>query len=204
MARAKSEPETTSKLGLFGGMFDPVHFGHLLSAQLTAEELDLDRVLFVPAGIPPHRSQPATEGILRLEMLRLAVEDNPLFKACDKEIQKDSPAYTVETIEELKEELPGVEIFLLVGSDELAEFHRWHRWEDILGLVRLVGINRPGTTLDNVNKKILDNCRLIDIPGLDISSSQLRRRRKNRRSLRYQLPGRVRKFIFDRNLYVGN
>ncbi len=204
MARDKPGAEPAHRAGFFGGMFDPIHFGHLLAAQLAAEELELGEVLFTPAGIPPHRSRPGTEKKHRLEMTRRAVADNPLFEVCDKEIDKDSPAYTVETLEELVAENPETEFFLLVGSDELAEFKNWHRWEDILQLVRVAGINRPGTDLAKVDDNIRQECRLVEIPEIDISSTKIRARRRKNLSLRYQLPESVRKIIQKYSLYLEN
>ncbi|MGM0380368.1 MAG: nicotinate-nucleotide adenylyltransferase [bacterium] len=204
MARVKSEPDCGPKTGFFGGMFNPIHFGHLLSVQQIAEKLELEQVLFVPTANPPHRSRPEVPAKIRLEMTRRAVANNPLFEVCELEINDNTKSYTVETVEKLLQNKPELKLFLLVGTDELAEFDTWERWNDLLHLATVVGMKRPGFDIQNIDEIIRKKCRIVDIPELEISSSEIRRKCKNGESIRYRLPEKVRQFILKHNLYIEN
>lgn len=213
-------------LGLFGGTFDPVHFGHLRLAQEAAEHLGLARILWIPAGQPPHRGTPQVTSAQRLEMVRLATAGNPLFAVDPAEVHSEAPSYTVHTLERLRtvhgERQPLV---LLLGADAFAALHAWHRWQDILTLAHLAIAHRPGFPVESGNlpgvlaqafrQRRLDNpARLADTPAgglvtfamtqLAVSATQIRKLLNNRSTPRYLLPDSVLDYIFTHNLYVSH
>lgn len=185
-------------------MFNPIHFGHLLGAQEVAENINLQEILFIPTGIPPHRSSPEIPAEFRLQMTRLATDDNSLFKVYEGEIKQESVAYTIETLENLSEQYPNSKLCLIIGTDELAAFKRWHRWKDIIEIAQLVVMNRPGNQISEIPGEIREHFQLVDISSLDISSTQIRNKRKNNCSIRYLVPEPVREFIQKHELYLEN
>ena len=120
------------KLGLLGGMFDPIHIGHLRAAEIVRESLELDEVIFVPAGVPPHRGQPTAAGIDRYTMVALATAADRTFVPSDVEIAREGPSYTVETVALIRRQRPGVDVVLIVGSDNLPMIAEWREPERLL------------------------------------------------------------------------
>lgn len=160
------------RIGVFGGTFDPPHIGHLVVAQEVHFRLRLDRVLWVPAAVPPHkRDLDITPGALRLAMVRAAVGDDERFEASDIELRRDGPSYTVDTLRELREGHPDDELFLIVGADQLAELGTWKEPEEIRRLATVVGLARAGEVATGV-----DGARLVEVPRVDVSSTGIRRR----------------------------
>lgn len=133
--------------GVFGGMFDPIHYGHLRTAYELHERLDLDVVAFMPAGVPPHRALPAAPAATRLAMVRAAIEDEPRFVVDDRELQRQGPSYTVVTLEELRAERGEQPIALIMGMDAYAGLGGWHRAGELIGLAHLVVAMRPGSAI---------------------------------------------------------
>jgi len=131
-------------IGLLGGTFDPIHYGHLRFAEDARAAIGLREVLLVPAGDPPHRARPRTLAADRLAMVRLAASDFAGLRADDRELRRAGPSYTVLTLEELRAESGDTPICLLLGMDALAELQTWHRWQDLFGLAHLVAAARPG------------------------------------------------------------
>ena len=136
--------------GVFGGMFDPIHYGHLRTAYELHELLGLEVIAFMPAGTPPHRAAPAAPAATRLAMVRAAIEDEPRFVVDDRELRRQGPSYTVLTLEELRSERGGQPIALIMGMDAYAGLDRWHRACDLIGLAHLVVAMRPGTAIPRV------------------------------------------------------
>ena len=132
-------------IGIFGGTFDPIHYGHLRPAQEAMQKLALAELRFVPAAQPPHRPPPLASAAQRLAMIELAIRDLPGFRADDRELQRGGLSYTVLTLESLRAELGNTPLCLLVGADQFRNFETWHRWQEIPDLVHLVVLNRPGT-----------------------------------------------------------
>ena len=194
----------TRRLGLFGGTFDPPHVGHLVLAGWALEALGLERVLFVPAGQPPHkpgrRISPARH---RLAMTRLAVRGNPRFGVSTLEIARPGPSFTVETLRRLARRHDG-ELHLLIGADSLDEFRLWHEPEAILGLARLAVAGRPGAgrraTLTWARRS--PRVTWIGNPGVEVSSSLVRRRVGTGHSCRYLVPESVWRYIERHRLYL--
>lgn len=133
--------------GVFGGMFDPIHYGHLRTALELQELLDLEAVAFVPAGDPPHRARPLADAATRLAMVRAAIEGNPRFLADDRELRRKCPSYTVLTLEELRAERGSQPIALIMGLDAFAGIGGWHRAGELIGLAHIVVAVRPGAAM---------------------------------------------------------
>jgi nicotinate-nucleotide adenylyltransferase len=132
-------------IGVLGGTFDPVHFGHLRTAMELLEHLELDRMLLVPVGVPPHRAQPSAGALQRLHMLRLAVRGDPRLQVDDRECRKAETAYTVDTLRQLRSEVgDGVALSFCVGADAFIGMSHWHRWQELPSLAHIVVMSRPG------------------------------------------------------------
>ena len=137
--RSSSEP-----LAIFGGTFDPVHYGHLRCADEARQKLNLETLFLLPAGTPPHRKPPRVSTKQRLDMLQLALPEFPRLKIDDREIQRDGPSYMVDTLLELRAEFPTRPLLLLIGQDAANHLHSWHRWEQLFELAHIVILTRPG------------------------------------------------------------
>lgn len=133
-------------IGIFGGTFDPIHYGHLRAAREAFEALALAELRFVPAAIPPHRAAPVASAAQRTAMLALAIRDQPGFCLDDRELQRGGMSYTVLTLESLRRELGTTPLCLLIGMDQFRSFESWHRWQEIPDLAHLVVLSRPGST----------------------------------------------------------
>ena len=199
-------------LGVLGGTFDPVHIAHLAVAEEAWETLGLERVLFVPAGIPPHkRSLAITPGEDRFEMLRLAIEGNPAFEVSRVELERDGPSYTVDTLEALRADRlaagGSAELVLIVSAEAFAGFATWRDPQRILGLAAVAVAPRdgfPDASLAAIARDFPgfeDRIVLLDGPRLRLSASDLRARAAAGRSLRYLVPDAVAAHIVDHALY---
>lgn len=186
------------KLGIFGGTFNPIHLGHLLLAEAARDQLGLDRVLFIPTHVPPHKPAPELlPALMRLEMVRLAVREHAGFIASDIELHRSGPSYTVDTVKLLRRQAPEAELFLIVGADMLGV--EWKGWAEIKRLCTVTAAKRPGSRAAKADKKIA----WVEMPQVDIASSDIRRRVRAGRSIRYLVPGAVERFIRSRQLYRG-
>jgi nicotinate-nucleotide adenylyltransferase len=191
------------KLGLLGGMFDPIHIGHLRAAEIVREALDLDEVVFVPAGVPPHRGRPAAAGIDRYAMVALATADERAFLPSDLELARDGPSYTVETVALLRQQRPEAEVVLIVGSDNLPMIAEWREPERLLELCTVAVVERPGRAPVPAPAGKLPAARLHRVEGtaLPIASRDLRERIRAGRSVRHLVPPGVADYIEKRGLY---
>jgi nicotinate-nucleotide adenylyltransferase len=189
------------KLGLLGGMFDPIHYGHLRAAENAREALGLDQVAFVPAAVPPHRDAPTASAIDRYAMVALATAFDPGFVPWDGEIRRDGPSYTVDTAEALLRENPGAALTLIVGADNLALLPQWKEPARLLAMCTVAVVGRPGQEGDDAGG--LDPARFVHVEGshLPIASSALRERVRAGRSVRYLVPDAVAGYIEKRGLY---
>jgi nicotinate-nucleotide adenylyltransferase len=133
-------------IGVFGGTFDPIHYGHLRPAQEAMQKLELSELRIIPAATPPHRTTPQASAAQRLAMVELAIRGLPGFRADDRELRRGGLSYTVLTLESLRSELGNTPLCLLVGADQFRSFETWHRWREIPDLAHLVVLNRPGAT----------------------------------------------------------
>ncbi len=204
---------TTVRLGIFGGSFDPVHYGHLLLAECCREQCRLDQIRFIPAATSPlkRESQPVSAKA-RLEMLKLAIGGHPPFQVSDLEIERGGLSYTVDTLRSLQAEDTTRELYLLMGADAVAEFPKWKAPATICQLARLVVVSRAGSGEPDfdVLRNVVPNDELdqirsrhVHMPQIAISSSEIRRRVCESRSIRFQLPRAVEKYIESHQLYAA-
>ncbi len=197
------------RIGIMGGTFNPIHTGHLIIAQQTLVELALDKVWFMPAGNPPHKDTPVIDGELRRRMVELAIEGNSDFELFDYELKKTRPSYSAMTMTELDEAYPENEFYFIMGADSLMDFHKWYHPEVICAHTKLVCADRNNISDDmlEAEKKRLETdlgatIYLIDTPQIEISSSDIRDRLKDKpSSVRYMLPEKVYDFIIKNHLY---
>ena len=195
------------RTGVLGGSFNPIHYGHLLLADEVLEALALDRILFVPAGVPPHKSPallaPAED---RFAMVKLAVAERPRFEVSDIELRRAGPSYTVETVEALG--IPRAQLFLIVGSETFLDLLSWREPRRIAELAQLAVVPRVGSAFDpdsaaarKVVREIGQEPLIVHASSLPISASELRRRVREGRSLAFRLPDAVIRHIEARGLY---
>ena len=193
------------RIGILGGTFDPVHIAHLAIAEQAVQQLDLDKILFVPAWIAPHKMEqqggaPAKDRTKhRLAMLQLATAGNPVFDLCEKEVERKGTSYTVDTIRELREQFgPQAELFLLIGGDNYAIFQFWREPDTIMDACRIVVYSRPGSPAADISAPFIS----LDGPQFGLSSSWLRKQRAANNSIRYLVPEPVREYIEEHRLYA--
>ena len=196
------------RVGVLGGTFDPIHLGHLVAAEEVRAQLRLDRVVFVPAGLPPHKLTDHISPVAhRLAMVKLAIASNPHFTVSRVDIDRFGPCYTVDTIELLRDEWGGdVELYFIVGSDSLADIVTWHQPERLVRLCRLAVMERPGYRVDveeleRLLPGITSRIHFINSPQLDISSTDIQRRVRQGLPIKYQVPEAVEDYIYEHELY---
>jgi nicotinate-nucleotide adenylyltransferase len=189
--------------GLIGGTFDPIHLAHLIIAQEALGSLPLDRVIFVPAARPPHKTNgDITRVEDRLEMVRLAIADNPGLGLSDIEARRQEPSYTIDTIRRFREEVgEGERLHFIMGADSLVQFFTWKMPLELLSECEFVVVPRPGVRIEDGDARIREKARVLDAPLLEISSSDIRERVRTGRSIRYLVPPAVRAYIEKKNLY---
>ena len=197
------------RIGVFGGTFDPIHMGHLIVAEDARAALELDKVLFIPAGQPWFKSyRQITEARHRLAMVQLAVKDNSLFDVSDIEVERSGPSYTVDTLQELHELYSDAELIVILGLDALREIDRWHQPSRVFQMASVAGMARPGATLDpSVLHAAIPGAssrmRLLDSALIDISGTDIRKRASAGQSIRYRVPVAVERYIYDNGLYTA-
>lgn len=196
------------RVGILGGTFDPIHIGHLAAAEEVRVRLALERVIFVPAGLPPHKLHlDVTPTEHRLKMVQLAIADNPHFTLSRVDIDRFGPSYTVDTVELLRDEYgPEAELYFIMGSDSLAELLIWHQPERLIRLCRVVALTRPGhrvdlEELDHLLPGAIARVQLLDMPLLQISGTDLQRRVRMGLSIKYLVPPAVEAYIRQHGLY---
>jgi nicotinate-nucleotide adenylyltransferase len=187
------------KIGILGGTFNPIHIGHLILAEEAREKLGLDKVVFVPAFLPPHKDNsdiaPAGE---RLEMVKLAIAGNKYFLVSDSEIKRDGRSYTIDTIKEFKTKYPHDELYFIIGSDLLKYLDDWKDLNEIIKMVKFIAATRPGFALEKIPAYIST----VAIRAVDISGFEIRNCIKEEKSFRYLLPDAVYKYINRKKLYI--
>jgi nicotinate-nucleotide adenylyltransferase len=197
------------RVGILGGAFNPPHIGHLVCAQEALVQLELERVVFVPVGVPPHREidlDPGAEA--RLEMVELAVSDDERFGASRIELDRDGPSYTSDTLKQLAAESPNDELFLILGGDQAAALASWHEPEQVLERATVAVFERVSWGRNAIGIKIgrlpgARRVRYLDMPQIQVSSSAIRRRVREGLPIRYLVPDRVAEYIETKGLYAG-
>lgn len=206
-------------IGIFGGTFDPVHYGHLRTVLEVCEALELDEVRLVPCGVPPHRAQPQASAADRLALLELALADaDPRLRIDDRELRRAGPSFMVETLTALRAEFADCPLCLIVGIDAFQGMPAWHRWRDLFKLAHVVVMERPfepafADALERVlsQRLVADRDALMrqpagciyfqDVSQLAISASRIRELIRQGRSTQYLLPETVRRYLTDHGLY---
>lgn len=196
-------------LGIIGGTFDPIHYGHLLAAEWAGEVFELDKIIFIPAARPPHKDPASViNGDHRYRMVELAIKDNPAFTASSLELERRGYSYTVDTIRHYLEADPQLDIRFILGVDALQLIYTWKEVGQLIKLCRFIVVTRPGYQLDRcdpvfatVPAELWDRIELLSIPGLEISSSEIRKRVAAGQSVRYLLPPGVADYIKKNDLY---
>jgi nicotinate-nucleotide adenylyltransferase len=197
------------RVGILGGTFNPPHIGHLVCAQEAYRQFELDRVLLIPARIPPHKPVEHEPGAHhRLELCRVAVVDDDRFEVSELELRRDGPSYTVDTLKELSTEAPNNELFLIVGGDIAAGLPRWREPERVLDLATLSIAKRRGTARSSIDTALGglrggDRARFFDMPRIGVSSTMVRRRVLSGQPIRYLVPDAVRAYIERHGLYLN-
>lgn len=194
-------PKSGQTWGIVGGTFNPVHLGHLVMAEAVRESQNADGMLFVPARNHPFKSNDIVMASYsdRLAMLDSAIAGNDRFYL---EEPPQGPGYTINLLNYLKDLYPEVEFFLPIGSDIIEEFGSWHKHDEIIKMIRIVIADRPGYSILCKDNNILLSAERVDIPQYDVSSSNIRKRVKNRLSIRYMVTLPVEKYIREKGLYV--
>lgn len=197
---AGSTPSAAPRIGILGGTFDPPHIGHLVMATAVREELGLDEVVLMVAGDPYQKTEQdrVTPAEDRLAMTAAAVEGLSGLEASDMEIRRKGPTYTVETLESMRRERPGVELFWILGADAARGLDTWHRYRDLASLATIVVVDRPGA---NPGTPPGVPVRFVEAPRLDVSSTELRARAAAGRSLQFLVPEGAISVIRQRGLY---
>ncbi len=216
-----------SPIGILGGTFDPIHHGHLRIAQEALEQCNLAQVRFIPCGTPPHRAAPRTSAKQRLEMVLLALHGHPDFVVDAREVARTDPCYTVDTLTALRAEFgPQKPLCLILGGDAFLQLHTWHEWKRLFALAHIVVLQRAGglplgNAMNNADAMLKAEYRarlapgagvlheapsgaifVADMPALEISATDIRRRCAERKSIRYLLPDAVTHFIHTHQLYL--
>ena len=195
------------RLGIVGGTFDPIHYGHLLMAEEARQAFALDQVVFVPNGRPAHKkaylvSSPED----RYAMTLLATGSNPYFSTSRIEIERPGPSYTIDTLRAFRQMYPDLDaLYFITGADAVLEILTWHEYDKLVRECRFIAVTRPGFVLERlpevVDAEFLDRVSFLPIPGLDISSTDIRRRVREGRSVKYLTPEPVEAYIQQQGLY---
>ena len=211
-----------SPIGIFGGTFDPIHYGHLRTAFEVLQALSLAEVRFIPCGDPPHRGVTFAAAGMRARMVELATGDQPEFVVDDRELRREGPSYSVDTLDSLRQEFPGRSLCLIVGMDAFLGLPGWHRWDEILAFAHMIVAHRPGWQVpeDGVLGDLLRECRTTstrDIHGaengyiyvravtqLEIASTEIRKLVAAGRDPRFLMPDAVRDAILASSCYSGD
>lgn len=189
------------KVGILGGTFSPPHVGHLMMAEQVKDQLDLDKIFFMPTAQPPHSSVTKTTiaSETRVHMLELATIDNPDFEIERFEVDQGGKNYTYDTMKALIELYPTVDFYFIVGGDMIADMPSWYRIDELVQMVQFVGVNRPGYSVETDYPIIM-----VDMPMTDISSSTIRKKVAQGCSIRYLVPEDVRNYIALEGLYLDD
>jgi nicotinate-nucleotide adenylyltransferase len=203
------------RIGIFGGSFNPIHMGHLILAERVREARSLDRVIFVPAGRPPHKpEQPMAAPAHRLAMVRLAIAGNPVFDSTSVELDRSGPSYTLMTVRHVRESLsPATRLFLILGGDSMRDIHTWWHVETLLREAEIICFDRPGFPAEDAIAELAERYGRewaekarelkVDGPLLAISATDIRRRISAGLSVRYMVPETVCAYIREHGLYAS-
>jgi nicotinate-nucleotide adenylyltransferase len=189
-----------SKVGIFGGTFDPIHHGHLITAQSVREIRNLDKIIFIPSFISPHKSDViSVSPEHRLKMLKLAVEGVDFFEVSDYEINREGISYTIDTLKEFKKKYDELEF--IIGYDNIFKFHSWKEPDQIMSLTKVLVLERKSSKPHPFDDKYVDQAIFVKTRGIEISATDIRERVKQSMPIHYLVPEKVMKYIYSFNLY---
>ncbi|MDO3409086.1 nicotinate-nucleotide adenylyltransferase [Saccharibacillus sp. CPCC 101409] len=185
------------KIGIMGGTFDPIHTGHLLAAETVREALGLDEVWFMPAHVPPHKAEAGFSGEERLRMVELAIGSQSAFRTLDIELRRGGVSYTVDTMSELTGKYPDARFHFIIGTDMVNYLPRWNRIGELASLTRFAAVGRGGYELhaEDLAPEVKNKIDYCDMPQLEISSTDIRRRLREGRTIRYLVPDKVHDYL---------
>lgn len=190
-----------------GGTFDPVHYGHLIIAEESRIEFSLDKVIFVTAGDPPHKKDYlVSDARHRREMTLMAIASNPFFECSDIEMERRGPSYTVDTIERFRQTLGSeANLYFITGADAILEILTWHEPHRLRSMCKFIAATRPGYRLEDLKQRLpaefMDQITFLEMPGVHISSTDLRERVRSGKSIKYMVPENVENYIYTNDLY---
>ena len=207
-------------IGILGGTFDPVHYGHLRTALDVQQRLSLDEVRFIPCGEPPHRNKPIAEPLQRLAMVRAAIAGQKKFTVDEREIRRDGPSYMVDTLISLKKDFKDQSLCLILGTDAFNGLEQWHKWQNIFDLANIVVMRRPAVDgqikinkhlfskikhrlidADELSKKQNGGVSFVPVTQLEISATEIRRQWQECQDIQFFLPDSVLTLIQQQNIY---
>jgi len=201
------------RIGISGGTFDPIHYGHMIIAEQIRESLELDKVIFIPSGLTPHKDiTKVTPAEHRFNMVRAAVQTNSFFEVSRIEIEREGYTYTIDTVRQLNE-IYGetARLFFIIGADVIPELLTWKDYEKLFKLCEFIAVLRPGFKKDDIMKEVeylrstyLAKIHIVDAPLIDISSTIIREKVKAGKSIKYLVPESVESYIIKNKLYLGN
>jgi nicotinate-nucleotide adenylyltransferase len=195
--------QTKEKVGLFGGTFDPIHVGHLISAEFIRDILDLNEIIFIPAKNHPLKNNDSISLEKdRYQMVQLAIQDNSGFSLSDIELGLNKISYTIDTIKLFRERMPADSgIYFLMGMDNVNQIHKWKNPKILVKDCQIVAFGRPGFDINKKAKPYAEHIKIIQIPLIEISSSDIRARVRKNQTIRYLVPAKVEEYINENNLY---
>ena len=196
------------RIGIMGGTFDPIHMGHLITAEIVRVSAALDEIIFIPAARPPHKDGTRAASIAdRFAMTACAIQDNPNFSLSDMELRREGPSYTVDTIAALHDQFDGAALFFITGADAMNDLYRWHEPHRLLQSCQFIVATRQGTPLDETllaeqfTAEERRHIHVVPTPHLEISSTMIRARVRAGKSIRHLVPRAVEEYIVGRGLY---
>lgn len=186
-----------------GGTFNPIHYGHLATAENIREQFGMDEVVFVPSYMPPHKSRDIADSQHRFMMTLIATCSNSSISVSDIEIRRKGKSYTSDTIKQFRKQYGrNTEIYFITGADAFAQIHTWKDCDKLLSICKFIAARRPGYNLDGLEAKYKKNLKIVEVPALAISSTDIRERIRKRKSVKYLLPEEVERYIYANGLYV--
>lgn len=199
-------------IGIMGGTFDPIHYGHLVTAEAVRSQFQLEKVFFVPSGNPPHKNPDLiTDSQHRYLMTFLSITTNKYFETSQIEINRSGKSYAYDTVKLFRKNLPEYDIYFITGADAIKEILTWHRVEELLDLCYFVAATRPGYDLEDLKKEelkvlpqeYLERIMIIEVPAMAISSTDIKRRVREGKPIKYLLPEAVEYYIYKKGLYLS-
>ncbi len=204
-----SRGDKENRIGLMGGTFDPIHHGHLVTAESVYEKIELDEVVFVPSGDPPHKpTENVTCSEHRLKMVEIATQSNPHFSVSSVEVQREGPSYTIDTVRYYSQKYPHNKIYFITGVDAVVNIPQWKNTDGLFEHCEIIAATRPGYPTknffhfrDQLPRHQRKSLRILAVPALSISSADLRQRLWEGKSIKYLVPENVEEYIYEHELY---